>query len=574
MKTLTLLVVQLLIGFALTAQVFPYHSPTGRENVSNLAIGPQGSLYVVLSYDENSERLITGENETFLANPQMAGVDHQAIIKQDANGSVAWTRVFSSSDYLYVYPFQIDASGRVHATVSSSGSLYLEGSLIATAIGNSFNRFNVLLDDQGNLLKMEPIETFSGGSTAFVRRDLIIDLTTRNLYDLYSFNADSIRVDGATYSVTDANTAVLVSEDAMGNILWEAKAPSAKSASIGGLMTLVGAHNDHLYAKVDSKGEKFYWNGNPITEIDAPNEQAILKIDAVTGAISDVITFTMDTGWVNQVLEDSQGNRYVSGTMRDEFCMNGKCTTPGDPMYGENFILKLNAQNEVEWKRQIGHPDPFIVQRVVDIALDEQENLVVVGMFSDTLRLSPFKSLTTTADMEVFVVTLSPWNHVLETAQTFSEPLVVFSDTWPNTAALDQEGNIWVGGYLNGKTDFGNGYEWSNTNRLDGFLWNATPALVTGLPEEGPGQESMHHQSHLPVFPNPACNVVSVQLPAATTAEIRLLNLQGQVLHRQQSSAASRTVSLPIGELAPGVYLLHVQDEQGHSWREKFIKQK
>ncbi|MEY3444134.1 MAG: Secretion system C-terminal sorting domain, partial [Bacteroidota bacterium] len=59
------------------------------------------------------------------------------------------------------------------------------------------------------------------------------------------------------------------------------------------------------------------------------------------------------------------------------------------------------------------------------------------------------------------------------------------------------------------------------------------------------------------VFPNPVSDVLNVQLPASrSTGEIRLLNLQGQVLRVVPARALTR---IDVADLSAGVYLLDFQ---------------
>ena len=575
MKTLLPTLFLLLLWSSVSAQVIPFFSPSGWEEVTKVSSGPEEDLYLVLGYDENSDKLYYRDTLTFLQNAQMAGTTYQAIVKLNAAESVEWTRVFSSSESLFTFPFTVDAEGRVQGIINFSGNLFLEDSLLISGSSRVSSLLRFTLDDQGNVLLIEPVESFGETGYYSVYGRMVADPSSGSLYELYSYTADSIRIGGRVETQAGAATFVLSRKDKMGNTLWEAKAYTDGKVSSTAFVLINGINNGQLYLSINTKGSDFIWNGQVGAGVGGVGGQSVLTIDAVTGQIVDVLHVTHRNGWIEQVLEDEQGNRYIQGTFRDTLCISGTCMVPANPLYGDDFIAKLNAQNQLDWVRTFGHPTPGIVHRITEVGLDADDQLVVVGHFADTLKLSQHELLVADGTKEVFVAKLNADNQVTELAQTHTEALVMgISDTEPRAAAILDDGNIWVGGQLNAKTDFGNGNTWSNTNYYDGFLWNATPSLRTDLAEEDPRkEENWHYRAHIKLYPNPAAEQLTLQLPPSSAATVRVFSLHGQVLHEQILSAYSSTATIQVGALIPGIYLLHIQDEQGNQWREKFVKE-
>ncbi|MDB5269747.1 MAG: hypothetical protein JWP58_2787 [Hymenobacter sp.] len=66
-------------------------------------------------------------------------------------------------------------------------------------------------------------------------------------------------------------------------------------------------------------------------------------------------------------------------------------------------------------------------------------------------------------------------------------------------------------------------------------------------------------------FPNPAHGQLSLRLPAPPTGPVLLADLQGRTVRRWQLAQATGTV--PLGGLAPGVYLLGIATTAGQSWQ-------
>ncbi len=83
--------------------------------------------------------------------------------------------------------------------------------------------------------------------------------------------------------------------------------------------------------------------------------------------------------------------------------------------------------------------------------------------------------------------------------------------------------------------------------------------------------------SHLRLAPNPASETVQLQFQAQETDELQLqvLNLLGQPVLLQSIRVwpGEHRTSLAIGELAPGYYLLTLQNEEGAKVTKPFIKQ-
>ncbi|WP_457069510.1 T9SS type A sorting domain-containing protein [Hymenobacter sp. UYAg731] len=66
-------------------------------------------------------------------------------------------------------------------------------------------------------------------------------------------------------------------------------------------------------------------------------------------------------------------------------------------------------------------------------------------------------------------------------------------------------------------------------------------------------------------FPNPAHDQLSLRLPAPPTGPVLLADLQGRTVRRWVLAQANGTV--PLGGLAPGVYLLGIATAAGQSWQ-------
>jgi Protein of unknown function (DUF3244). len=65
------------------------------------------------------------------------------------------------------------------------------------------------------------------------------------------------------------------------------------------------------------------------------------------------------------------------------------------------------------------------------------------------------------------------------------------------------------------------------------------------------------------VFPNPTTDVLNLRLNNMyDKMTIQILNSSGQLVKRLELSAANQLISIPVQNLAPGQYWLHLQSRE------------
>ncbi len=91
----------------------------------------------------------------------------------------------------------------------------------------------------------------------------------------------------------------------------------------------------------------------------------------------------------------------------------------------------------------------------------------------------------------------------------------------------------------------------------------STPPPTLSTPEQGSGLTDATTDMEISVYPNPATDVVNVNLPGLVgkTAEITLINTIGKVVLRQNFAEANATEQIELNNLPNGVYLLQVTSE-------------
>ena len=115
----------------------------------------------------------------------------------------------------------------------------------------------------------------------------------------------------------------------------------------------------------------------------------------------------------------------------------------------------------------------------------------------------------------------------------------------------------------------------SPTNFLPDYFGNEvgedTPADTLA------GPKSLHTETTdipadaaLSVYPNPAGDLLHIELSGAEIANVALYDLQGRIVYSQNSPTDSPTVN--VRNVPAGVYLLRVMDAEGKEYMRKIVK--
>jgi|GEM_PF-828199 len=112
------------------------------------------------------------------------------------------------------------------------------------------------------------------------------------------------------------------------------------------------------------------------------------------------------------------------------------------------FLVKYNAEGVVQWAKSAGGTSTG--EEGKDVACDADGNIYVTGMFADTATFGTF-TLYGNGSNDIFVAKYSPQGDVVW-AKNAGGPKADVG----YSIALDQSGNIFVGGYIDSLGTFGN----------------------------------------------------------------------------------------------------------------------
>jgi hypothetical protein len=106
---------------------------------------------------------------------------------------------------------------------------------------------------------------------------------------------------------------------------------------------------------------------------------------------------------------------------------------------------------------------------------------------------------------------------------------------------------------------------------------SALDGTITGTPSEGtiyrfvPNVTSVPYLTEsyqLMIFPNPASDIIQVNIPSQESVSIRMTDMAGKTVFQQENSAKN----IDISHISPGIYMLSFRTESG-TYASKLIKQ-
>lgn len=82
--------------------------------------------------------------------------------------------------------------------------------------------------------------------------------------------------------------------------------------------------------------------------------------------------------------------------------------------------------------------------------------------------------------------------------------------------------------------------------------------------------EVLNKNNSIKVFPNPANNIVTIQLPALTNVKVSVGDITGKIL-LQQNHTKENNIQMPLSSFAPGMYIVSVISDAGNFFSQKLM---
>ena len=144
------------------------------------------------------------------------------------------------------------------------------------------------------------------------------------------------------------------------------------------------------------------------------------------------------------------------------------------------------------------------------------------------------------------------------------------------------DGTFYVGFYQNHSVQLNLGFD-QNTDSREHFLYKTgnewrepflkgTPMVrpVVGAPIPEPVDIAERDCAEAVVYPNPATTTLTILLPdGSAMAACRIFDTFGRLVESRLGGGTT----LDVARLAPGLYIIHVTDNEGRSFTQKFVKE-
>jgi hypothetical protein len=83
-------------------------------------------------------------------------------------------------------------------------------------------------------------------------------------------------------------------------------------------------------------------------------------------------------------------------------------------------------------------------------------------------------------------------------------------------------------------------------------------------------ENEFYKETVVQIFPNPASDMIVIA-SEQSIEKVEILNIHGQILKAATSS--SKEISIPIGEMQKGIYIVQAKMTDGRRWTGRFVKQ-
>ncbi|HOY48024.1 MAG TPA: SBBP repeat-containing protein [Flavobacteriales bacterium] len=548
------------------------------------------------------------------------------ISKLDPSGNFVWAKKIELTDGGNSFEntpssIKVDAIGNVLIIGNfnipadfdpDEGVFLLDPDITTSAISDIFI---LKLDASGNFVWAKQM-----GGTSFDYGNSISTDADGNVYTTGYFNATADFDPGvATFNFTSVSNDIFISKlDAAGNFVW-AKQISGPGADRGTELTIDESGNCYVAG---------FFSG--VTDFDP----GIEVVNLTSAGLYDVFILKLDSSgdflWAKNIggagydevyalAIDDSNNVYTTGIFNYSADFN-----PGSGVFNltsadveDIFISKLDSSGNFIGAKRIGGPDS---QKANSLVLDNTGKICLTGYFlgggtdfdpdegefiftsnvnrtAFTLKLNDFSSSCSSSSNSIFQSSCGTYlfnNQLLTESGTYTDTLV-------NGAGCDSilTLNLTINAIDNtvvqdGNTLTANGsgtYQWvdcnSNFSAISGetnpsFTISSSGSFAVIVNNEGCidtsacflalGIIDFNHLQSVSVYPMPVSNMLTVEFSKKlTNASIVLIDLAGEKVFEGKQSNTS-VIVLDISGLASGIYVLHVNSDQGNSTKKIVIQ--
>ena len=553
---------------------------SGATQIGQMAVDAQGNRYVTGGF--------TGSIEYGDVIVESSGGYDVFIAKLSPEGALLWYQLAHGSEEVEE-EFSLD--GGLTLAVDDNGNVY---------IGGAFVKELHFTDNNGKILS----SLSDGRNDDLINLELFVakyDTNGNFQWALGGESGSAASSNGLELGINSVNSIMIDTEG------YPYIAGGFSGTTLFGKEVTVQGESDFFIASLDKDGGYLYWAdvfGTPGRDlatsisVDGLGHLNILGIvgegrmdlpdsdiywDNDTGnADTFVISYDVNGEWYfasfmgagddivgNSVASAEDGSFYVGGFFSGNAYFEGYNETFDAIGINDAFLVKYDIDGDAIWVRQFG----FERATVDVVTLDENENVLVLGRYSDSIIFDIDSNspviLTTESINNIYMAKFDEsgnfiWAKNIEGSGAESQELVFNQVTRPfGTNPLDIITSAHNGGEIILAGDFDETLQLDNiTLTSDGsrkIFMGVMPTGGTVSVEEGDSSipSGIHLSQNYPNPFNPTTNI-SFSLPQASHVTITVYTVMGQkvgTISNKMFAAGQHTVSWDAAGLASGTYM-------------------
>lgn len=542
----------------LIAQTFDYSwgvnfGGVGEDVIRAISVDDDGNIYSTGYFTDNAD-FDPGAGTTELVSNGFYDIFVQKI---DSEGNLVWAKSFGGPFFDYGTSVETDELGNVYVT-----GVYED--VVTFASGDATSELTSSGAQDIFVLKLSPEGDFiwvkSMGGTGYEEATSIGTDGNGAIYVSGYFNEPGDYDPGETEFELTSNggqDGFVVKLSNEGSFEW-----AHNFGSEDQLLALGMDVNDFgdVFLTGPFQGAVDFNPGeaDEILEIDAGQGGYVLKLNSA-GEFGYAVVFggdQNDTPW--DIAVDSDGSAYSAGGFRGEFTA-GNTTYTGVDFNEEAFVVKVNPLGMIEWVNAI---QGIEFQNAYDVNTDASGNVVLAGYFNGTADFDPSESATveltgeSAEPFDAFYAVYDTDGNYVDAGQFGGSNFVEH-----HGVDADAEGNIYLGaafqGTVNLNPEVGETENVSSAGFRDSYIIKLQPSDITGIADVDLAPSP-------PVFPNPAADVLNIQI-ADRNAVYSIRDMAGREVQGGTLNGPELQ-RISVGKLESGAYILLVPGYAPAKW--------
>jgi len=518
---------------------------TGNQNAygRSTATDANGNVYVTGNFDSTNISF----GGYLLTNNSLASDIY--LIKYDANGNVLWAKSAGGSLDDIGFGIATDNNNNIYITGNFYSPTITFGSytLTNTNVGYS-DIFIAKYDDSGNVLWAK-----SAGGTNSEDANSIATDGSGNAYIAGTFRSSTLTFGSYTLNNTNNLYEVFMAKyDSLGNVVW-AKCAGGSASDWGYGVATDGSGNVYFTGVFGSDSITF---GSIILNNTSSIDGFVVKYDSLGNALW-ANCFGGRTELMPSPSIDPSGNVYIAGIFLDSSITIGSQTLNNTKYCSfDVFVTKYTSSGINIWAKSGGG---IYNEWVYGIVADDKGGVYITGKFDSPTATFGGYTLTNAGGNDIFIVKYNAISGNELWAQRIGGGGGRYDIGYGT--AIDGIGNIYfTGAFASDSITFGSYTLINNTDSGNYNMYIAKLGSFTGINE-------MISSLNISVYPNPASDIITINI--AISATIEIFNMEGQIIKRLK--VKDDKTDIDISDFASGVYIIRAQTDSGITTK-KFIK--